>query len=360
MSSTIVVDLGSNAVKCGLAHTYLTDTQPAVVTSSRLSSAAEPPGGQQSLGSIEVIREGQIADWAGLERILYDAVYMQLGWEKGEEGHLLIAEPLCTSREDREQLAQLAFEVFNVTGLFFADQALLSLFSVGKSTGLVVDLGHTKTDVSVVVDGLLYLPSVRRLPFGGRDITHHLQQRLAARGITIDEPDVVQGLKEACATAEDSSDKAVEDARPPFKLPDGRLVSISHEEAAEVASCLLQPALMGIDCPSVVETAAASIFSHLDPAVRKAALDSVFVCGGGSAVPGIAQKMCRELRQLLPPSMTPVATSVPEYMPATTAQHASWMGGAVLSKILMQHNHYVTKADYEENGPAIVHRKMGL
>jgi Actin len=129
---------------------------------------------------------------------------LQLGWEVGEEGNLLIAEPLCTprvssrgetpalhqssprvtrdnqahrdvismccvlpemhpassraaaaieamrllgrtSQDDREQLAQLAFEVFNVSGLFFADQALLSLYAVGKSTGLVIDFGHTKT-----------------------------------------------------------------------------------------------------------------------------------------------------------------------------------------------------------------------
>ena len=49
------------------------------------------------------------------------------------------------SQDDREQLAQLAFQVFNVSGLFFADQALLSLYSVGKSTGLVIDFGHTKT-----------------------------------------------------------------------------------------------------------------------------------------------------------------------------------------------------------------------
>lgn len=48
-------------------------------------------------------------------------------------------------QDDREQLAQLAFEGFNVTGLFFADQTLLSLYSVGKSTGVVVDFGHTKT-----------------------------------------------------------------------------------------------------------------------------------------------------------------------------------------------------------------------
>lgn len=44
----------------------------------------------------------------------------------------------------------------------------------------------------MVVDGLLYLPSVRRLPFGGRDVTWHLQQRLAARSITVDDLSVLQ------------------------------------------------------------------------------------------------------------------------------------------------------------------------
>lgn len=32
---------------------------------------------------------------------------------------------------------------------------------------------------------------------------------------------------------------------------------------------MLQPSLAGADCPSVVETAAASVFTHLDPAVRR-------------------------------------------------------------------------------------------
>jgi actin-related protein len=44
----------------------------------------------------------------------------------------------------------------------------------------------------MVVDGLLYLPSVRRLPFGGRDVTGHLQRLLAARGIVIDDLGTVQ------------------------------------------------------------------------------------------------------------------------------------------------------------------------
>jgi hypothetical protein len=47
-------------------------------------------------------------------------------------------------------------------------------------------------DVSMVVDGLLYLPSVRRLPFGGRDVTEHLRRLLAARGFVIDDLSALQ------------------------------------------------------------------------------------------------------------------------------------------------------------------------
>lgn len=42
-------------------------------------------------------------------------------------------------------MAQLAFEVFNVSGLFFADEPVLSLYAIGKSSGLVVDIGHETT-----------------------------------------------------------------------------------------------------------------------------------------------------------------------------------------------------------------------
>jgi actin-related protein len=56
-------------------------------------------------------------------------------------------QPLKTPvvQADREQLTQLAFEEFNMTGFFLCDQPVLSLYSVGKITGTVVDLGHCKT-----------------------------------------------------------------------------------------------------------------------------------------------------------------------------------------------------------------------
>ena len=52
---------------------------------------------------------------------------------------------LADVQAEREKLTQLMFEEFNVAGLFLADQAVLSLYAIGKLSGLVVDMGHGKT-----------------------------------------------------------------------------------------------------------------------------------------------------------------------------------------------------------------------
>ena len=46
-----------------------------------------------------------------------------------------------------------------------------------------------------------------------------------------------------------------------------------------------------------------------------------------------------------------------ELSPSTAARYASWMGGAVLSKVVFQQGHAIGKFDYDEVGPAVVHRK---
>lgn len=47
----------------------------------------------------------------------------------------------------------------------------------------------------------------------------------------------------------------------------------------------------------------------------------------------------------------------PEYMPENLPKNSAWMGGAILAKVVFPQNQHITKADYDESGPAIVHRK---
>lgn len=42
-------------------------------------------------------------------------------------------------------MVQMMFETFNVSGLYAVEQAVLSLYAVGRITGVAIDVGHGKT-----------------------------------------------------------------------------------------------------------------------------------------------------------------------------------------------------------------------
>lgn len=49
----------------------------------------------------------------------------------------------------RERIAQVMFEMFNTAGLVFCDEPTLSLYAVGKNTGTVIDIGHSKIGMAM-------------------------------------------------------------------------------------------------------------------------------------------------------------------------------------------------------------------
>ena len=58
--------------------------------------------------------------------------------------HSTALTPTPGPQADQERLTQLFFEQFNVNALFLCDQAVLSLYALGKMSGTVIDLGHGK------------------------------------------------------------------------------------------------------------------------------------------------------------------------------------------------------------------------
>lgn len=47
----------------------------------------------------------------------------------------------------REQLVQLMFETFNISGFYASEQAVLSLYAIGRISGCTVDIGHGKIGI---------------------------------------------------------------------------------------------------------------------------------------------------------------------------------------------------------------------
>jgi len=74
------------------------------------------------------LKSGQICDWEGIEKYWNRSIHSYLKCEP-ENHRFILTEPPMNSPENREQMAEIMFETFNVKGLFIGVQATLALYA---------------------------------------------------------------------------------------------------------------------------------------------------------------------------------------------------------------------------------------
>ena len=67
--------------------------------------------------------------------------------------------------------------------------------------------------------------------------------------------------------------------------------------------------------------------------------------------PGIADRLSKEITALAPASMEIKIIAPPE------RKYSVWIGGSILSSLSTFQQMWITKDEYDEAGPSIVHRK---
>ncbi|GFR47912.1 hypothetical protein Agub_g9712 [Astrephomene gubernaculifera] len=383
--SVAVLDYGSRWLKAGWAYNFPTDEEPRIMAPTAVyvdKNNANGPADSAAAGELQrPIRRGKILDWDQFESLAYYVLYELMGWELGNEGHVMLCEPLLTGRTDREMMTQLMFEVFNVPGMFCQDQAVLSLYAFGRTSGLVVDIGHDKVDVATVMDGLANLTSVRRLEYGCANLTQYMQQlmRDPSRGqqqqpssdgsipsssspqLTDEAAEALKELCVRCADSETAYKNSISSSSSleTFKLPDGQEIQVASSDGLRVGEALFQPtSLLGLRGPNIAEAAVDSAGCLLEPLLRKLMYENMVLVGGGSVIPGLPQRFLSEARSMAPASANAAIIPTPEYLPSPNVpRDAAWVGGAVLAKVALIQNHFIVKADYDEAGPSAVHRR---
>ena len=80
-------------------------------------------------------------------------------------------------------MTEIMFETFQVQGLYIAIQAVLSLYSQGRTTGIVCDSGDGVSHTVPVFEGFQIPHVIRKNTIAGRVITKHMTDLLVADGI---------------------------------------------------------------------------------------------------------------------------------------------------------------------------------
>jgi len=88
-----------------------------------------------------------------------------------------------------------------------------------------------------------------------------------------------------------------------------------------------------------------------DVDIRKDLYGNTVLSGGTTMFDGIDARMQKEITALAPPTMTVKIVAPPE------RKYSVWIGGSILSYLSTFQTMWITKQEYDESGPSIVHRK---
>jgi len=367
--NAVVIDNGSGNIKAGVAGDDAPRSVfPSVVAYPKYEETMVGMGHKESLVGDEAqgmrgvmklnypIDHGIVNNWDDMEKIWQHTFTSELRVSP-EEHPVMLTEAPANPKANREKMTQIMFETFNVPKLYISIQAVLSLYASGRTTGLVVDSGDGVTHTVPIYEGYALPHAVQRLDLAGRDLTEWMMKLLMERGefrpTTTAEREITRDIKEKLSYV--ALDFDVEKARDvteiekTYQLPDGNVITVGNERF-RCPEALFQPKFIGLEQQGIHDASFKTI-QECDLDIRKDLYENVVISGGTTMFEGLAERLQKEIQAKAPSTITVEVEASEE------RKYSVWVGGSILSSLSTFQNMWITRDEYDESGPAIVHKK---
>lgn len=302
------------------------------------------------------IENGVINNWDDMEKI-WQYTFRKLNVAP-EQHRVLLSEAPFNSKSNREKMAKVMFETFNTRGFYVSLQPVLVLHASGRTTGLVLDSGDSVTHAVPVYEGFALTQAIQRINLAGRDLTDYLSTRLETRGYSFlpsVKGEIARAVKEALCYVTPDYEKELQTAasssllEKSFELPDGEVITIGAERF-QIPEALFQPGLIDLESPGIHQTTFNAVIKS-DMDVRRQLYGNILLAGGTTVFRGFEQRLKQELEKKVAPSVE-VRIMAPQ-----GRKYSAWIGGSILASLSIFQDLWVSKEEYDEYGPTVVHRK---
>jgi actin-related protein len=134
-----------------------------------------------------------------------------------------------------------------------------------------------------------------------------------------------------------------------YELPDGQVITVGNERF-RCPEALFQPSFIGRESGGIHQQTFDSVM-NCDIDIRKDLYANTVLSGGTTMFSGVADRMTKELAALAPNTMKIKVIAPPE------RKYSVWIGGSILASLSTFQQMWISKQEYDEAGPSIVHRK---
>ncbi|CAL8078690.1 unnamed protein product [Calicophoron daubneyi] len=360
--TAVIFDIGSVYTKCGFAG----ESGPRFIFPTQLTL---PNGTVKDFVSLNTLQEKRTF----LVSFLHHLYYRHLLVNPKDRRVVVVESILCTT-EFRNLVANVLFEHFEVPSALFAPAHLTTLFTLGLSTGLVLDCGYREAVVIPVCEGYTLLNSWQAGQLGSEAIYRNLEDLLLENASVIDENNTLTPLKDfpgdlisvdlledlmvrTCFISPSSraaewnkwfnGKESGENETPPttpkvaeehFTYP---LNALKGSKSLEIPSWIRE---LGVECLFTGDADQITIASLIlrsilaSPIdVRKSLAKNIILTGGTVTLPGFASRLIEELNACLEwhefESLSALKGTFRIHRPPAEANYVAWLGGAIFGAL---------------------------
>uniref|UniRef100_A0A8C8DZY7 Actin-related protein 3 n=1 Tax=Oryzias sinensis TaxID=183150 RepID=A0A8C8DZY7_9TELE len=357
------------------------------------------------------IRHGMVEDWDLMEKFLEQVIFKYLRAEPEDHSFLMVRPSLCPWRshetsgllsherhavcaqtepplntpENREYLAEIMFETFNIPGLYIAVQAVLALAAswtsrqVGQRTltGIVIDSGDGVTHAIPVAEGYVIGSCIKHIPIAGRDITFFIQQLLRDREVGIppeQSMETAKAVKERycyiCPDIVKEFTKYDSDPGKWIKLYRGVNTLTNSAFHIDVGyerflgpEIFFHPEFANPDFTQPISDVVDEVIQSCPIDVRRPLYKNIVLSGGSTMFRDFGRRLQRDLKRVVDARLRlseelSGGRIKPKPMEVQVVSHhmqryAVWFGGSMLASTSEFPQVCHSKKDYDEVGPSI-------
>ena len=268
------------------------------------------------------------------------------------QGSILFSEPIIHNKEQRKSLTEFLFEKYEIGGLFFCNNSVLSSFSYGKSSCLVFDSGHSQSNIIPVHDGMIIKNALNNFNLCGKNIEDiTINELIKKKNITWDNLNILQkiqiisDIKDKIFTPDDDTNKN-------YILPDNKIIEINDEFISymrkEIENKLFNEET---NLRTIILKSISSVLID----IKKELINNIFICGGNSLIFDNYLNNLKDslVKQLVSGTLVKLTT----HPSKIERSLASFLGASIVSSLNIYRESIVKKEEYEEHGANIIEKK---